>query len=186
MRGDTGRVSTPPSSPVTPLLAAVKEIESYVAAAWDGPPRLFALARATSLADVSDDLPDDVAASVADDPDYLIGIEQEGFATDGTDLETALATIAWPETVDGAALAVERIVVPPTAESDLPEDPRAALDALAAHPQRQDVRLVVGVLRTGETWCALRSRDHDEASAVAFGPDLVPGLTAALAATLEG
>lgn len=183
--GDTGRVSALHDPAESPLAAAVREIESYVASAWDRPPRLFALARADSLTQVGGELPQDVAASVAADPGHLIGIEQEDFATDGTDLEQALATIAWPETVDGAALAVERVIVPPSAEAGLPTDPAAALEALATHPERQDVRLVVGVLRSGESWCALRSRAHDAPDAVAFGTDLVPGLVRALAATFE-
>lgn len=44
--------------------------------------------------------------------------------------------------------------------------------------------MVVGVLRGGESWCALRMRSHDEATQVVQGSDLVPGLVAALKATL--
>jgi len=43
----------------------------------------------------------------------------------------------------------------------------------------------VAVLRGGEHVCALRQRGHDEQGSVAVGPDLVPGLVSALAATLE-
>ena len=101
------------------------------------------------------------------------------------DLEDGLARVAWPATVDGAALVVERIVLPPAAEEGVPDDPDAALDYLTNHPDRQDVRLAVGVLRDGTTWCAVRSRAHDSATDVAGGPDLVPGLVEALRATLE-
>ena len=44
--------------------------------------------------------------------------------------------------------------------------------------------MVVGVLRGGESWCALRMRSHDEPTQVVQGSDLVPGLVAALKATL--
>ena len=55
---------------------------------------------------------------------------------------------------------------------------------LADRADKDDVRIVVGVLRGGETWCALRTRSHDSPDAVAQGPRLVPGLSTALAATL--
>ena len=92
--------------------------------------------------------------------------------------------MAWPEEVDGAAIALERVVVPPEAERDLPTDPDLALDHLAAHPDRRDVRLVVAVLRDGTAMCALRQRNHDDDSSVAVGPQLVPGLVHALHLTL--
>ncbi len=44
--------------------------------------------------------------------------------------------------------------------------------------------MVVGVLRGGESWCALRSRSHDDDASVYQGERLVPGLVEALAATL--
>jgi hypothetical protein len=78
---------------------------------------------------------------------------------------------------------VERIVLPPEAEEGLPEDPDAALTALLAHPQRQDVRLAVGVLRVGTSWCAVRQRAADRDDAVGQGPDVVPGLVEGLRAT---
>ena len=81
-------------------------------------------------------------------------------------------------------LALERLVVPPDAERDLPQDPAAALDALAAHPDRRDIRLVVAVLRDGRSCCLLRQREHDRDDRVAKGGQIAPGLVAALAATL--
>ena len=189
--------SAPGPDPVAPggptprhaLALAVHEVEAHAAdAGWDAPPRLFALVMtAGALAadpTLADRLPSDVVAASGADPHHLLSIEQEGFAVDG-DLEDGLARVAWPPTVDGAALVVERIVLPPAAEEDVPEDPDAALDYLASHPDRQDVRLAVGVLRDGSSWCAVRSRAHDAATDVAGGPDLVPGLVTALRATLE-
>jgi hypothetical protein len=80
---------------------------------------------------------------------------------------------------------VERLVVPPDAERDLPENPQEAADTLAAHPDRKDVRLLVAVLRDGESACLLRQRDHDTDDKVASGPDIAPGLVQALSATLQ-
>jgi hypothetical protein len=184
-------------SPVAPggptpqhaLALAVHEVEAHAAdAGWDAPARLFALvSTARALADdpsLADRLAPDVVAAAGADPHHLLSVEQEGFAADG-DLEDALARIAWPPAVDGVALVVERIVLPPAAEEGVPDDPAAALDHLASHPDRQDVRLAVGVLRGGPSWCAVRSRAHDAATDVAGGPDLVPGLVTALRATLE-
>ena len=84
-----------------------------------------------------------------------------------------------------AALVVERVVLPPEAEADLPVDEGAALAMLADHPLRQDVRLAVATLRDGTRSAAMRFRLHDDPVQVLVGPDLVPGLADALAATLE-
>jgi hypothetical protein len=65
----------------------------------------------------------------------------------------------------------------------MPADDDAALAYLMAHPDRQDVRIAVGALRTGESWSAVRTRAHDSDEDVARGPDLVPGLLAAVRAT---
>ncbi len=75
-------------------------------------------------------------------------------------------------------------MVPPEAERDLPESPDEALDVLMAHPERQDVRLAVGVLRDGTSSCAIRTRGNDHDFAVGSGPDLAPGLVHALTDTL--
>jgi len=66
-----------------------------------------------------------------------------------------------------------------------PEDPDQAAQALAAHPDRKDVRLLVAVLRDGESTCLLRQRDHDTDDKVASGADIAPGLVQALSATLQ-
>ena len=90
---------------------------------------------------------------------------------------------AWPEQIAGAAVVVERVVLPPEAEEGLAERPDAA--ALAReHPEARDMRIVVAVTRSGETMCALRLRGADDES-VLTGPDLVPGLADALAATFR-
>jgi hypothetical protein len=166
----------------TPLVASALETEKHVAAAgWDQPPRLFALVRTSGLLEREPHLRPQLGQG---EDDALTAIEQDGLAPTSS-LETILARLAWPEEVDGVALAVERLVVPPEAEHDLPEDPDLAAEALAAHPDRKDVRLLVAVLRDGQSTCLLRQRDHDTDDKVASGPDIAPGLVQALSATLQ-
>jgi hypothetical protein len=79
---------------------------------------------------------------------------------------------------------VERLVLPPDVEEAVPDDPTEAAEFAAAHEQKQDVRIAVGVLRTGESHCVLRMREHDSDDALLHGPDVVPGLVSALRETL--
>ena len=95
-----------------------------------------------------------------------------------------LEEIQWPDAVDGCAVVVERIMLPPEAEEDLPSDPAAVAEAAARHPARQDVRLVAVVDRTGERHSAVRARTPADATLLE-GPDLVPGLVQALLRTLD-
>jgi hypothetical protein len=170
------------------LARTVTEIEHHVARrGWDAPVSVFALvqtARAVARnPGLADELPDGVVAAAEQDPEHLTSIEQENLPAAAT-LEDMLARIAWPETVDGTAVVVERVIVPPEAEVGLPADPAEALALLSAHPGREDVRIAAGVLRSGETWCALRMRKHDADAAVGGSADAVPGLLEALRATL--
>jgi hypothetical protein len=171
------------------LLRLVRELEQHVSGAgWDGPVRLFALIRTADALDrdpsLAATLPADVVRSARDDAEHLTAVEQEELPAADT-VEELLARIAWPRTVDGAALVLERLVVPPEAESGLPAGSAEAIEQLQRHPQRQDVRMVAAVLRDGTRECALRARDHDRDDQVGFGPDLVPGLVSGLAATLD-
>jgi hypothetical protein len=177
-------------TPATRALAdAVREVERHVSGAgWDAPVRLFALVRTADalVAEpaLADALTPDVLAGAANQPWHLTSIEQEGLPqTD--DLEELLARLGWPETVDGVALTVERTMLPQEAEEGLPDDPQARAQALADHPDRSDVRLAVGVLRDGATWCTIRARTADSDDQVLNGPDLVPGLLEALQATFD-
>lgn len=170
------------------VLRTVREIEQHVASGgWDGPVRLFALIRTAAAMDrdpaLVGQLPSDVVEAATADAEHLTAVEQEDLPRTDT-VEALLGRIAWPGTVDGAALVVERVVVPPEAEAGMPQDPDAALSYLQNHPQRRDVRLAAAVLRDGTQGCAVRARDHDSPDRVAVGPDLVPGLVTALAATL--
>lgn len=170
------------------LTRAVLETERHVASAgWDRPPRLFALVRTAALLEAEPGLGAQLGAAagaVQADPEHLTAVEQDGLAPTSS-LESILGQLAWGPDVDGVALSVERVVVPPGAERDLPEQADEAVDYLAAHPSREDVRLVVAVLRSGAAVCAVRQRRHDDVGSVAVGPDLVPGLISALRATLE-
>ena len=109
----------------------------------------------------------------------LTSVEQE--VSSVQDLEDLLGTIAWPDEVLGAILAVERIILPPEAQAGLPMDDDAGLvEAVAEHPDRRDVRILSAVLRNGTNLNALRYRSHDEPDAVAVAPDLVVRLNESL------
>ena len=165
------------------------ETEIHVAAfGWDQPVRVFALARTAEALRTDPDLAEFLDASTVEeartDPDLLTVVEQEGLPA-AADLEHLLAQLAWPESVHGAAISVERLVLPPAAqeEADAITDATERLAFLQARPDREDIRMVVGVLRSGESWCALRSRAHDDDASVYQGEQLVPGLVEALATT---
>jgi hypothetical protein len=171
------------------VLRTVRELELHVAGAgWDGPIRLFALIRTAGALQrdpsLATQLPPDVVRAATEDAEHLTAVEQEDLPQTET-IEALLGRIAWPETVDGAALVVERVVVPPDAESGIPNNDSEAVAYLQQHPQRRDVRMAAAVLRDGTQACAVRTRDHDEDDRVAVGVDLVPGLVSALTATLE-
>jgi len=171
------------------VLRTVRELEQHVAGSgWDSPVRLYALIRTAGALrrdpDLAGRLPADVVRAAEQDPEHLTAVEQEDLPESET-VEGLLGRIAWPGTVDGAAVVLERVVVPPEAEAGLPADDEAALSYLQEHPQRRDVRLVAAVLRDGTSGCAVRARDHDADDRVAVGSDLVPGLVSALTATLD-
>ena len=158
---------------------AVLEIERHAAeAGWDQPARLFALVETAELAAREPRL----AASLGDGS--LTAVEQEGLLP-GRPLEEQLAAITWPETVHGCAALVERFVLPPDVEAELPGDPGEAATYAAEHPDRQEVRIVAAATRTGASYCALRLRAHDEDTSVLTGAVLVPELVDLVRATLE-
>jgi len=103
----------------------------------------------------------------------------------GRALEDQLTAISWPDTVHGCAALVERLVLPPDAEDAVPDEPGRAASYASEHPDRQEVRIVAAVTRTGASFCALRMRAHDADDAVLTGPDLVPGLVELVRSTLD-
>ena len=186
-RGATPR--TVLSSDQQALADAVREIERHVASGgWDGPVRVFALVEtARALATdptLASQLPAEVVDAARLDPRHLTSVEQEDLPP-AEDVEALLGALTWPSTVDGAAIVIERIVLPPAAEEAMPADPDEALAYLLGHPDREDVRMAVGAMRDGRSWCAVRTRSHDSDDAVGQGHDVVPGLIDAVRATLS-
>jgi hypothetical protein len=168
---------------VSLLEEVVQDLERHSAQeGWDTAPRLYALVQSTELRREEPELADQLGLSP--DLDTLAALEQPALPEQAA-VEDALATIAWPEAVTGCALVLERVVLPPEAEEEIPEDEAEAAEWAAKHPAREDVRMVVGVLRDGTRHSALRLRRHDVDDEVLVGPDLVPALADALAATFE-
>ncbi len=162
------------------LVAALMEIERHVSSqGWDQPARLFALVRTDVLIDSEPSLAEHLTQG---SPDGLSSIEQEDFRS-GDDLLTTLAKIAWPATVSGCAVAVERVFLPASLEEQIPEDPDLAADFVAHHEQRQDVRVVVGALRDGTVHGVARLVSAPDE--LLGGTDLVPGLAKACLETLQ-
>ncbi|HEX5087187.1 MAG TPA: PPA1309 family protein [Nocardioides sp.] len=166
------------------LAAAVLEIESHSAeAGWDQPGRLYALVDTAALVRREPALASAMGLDDASAQGSLTPVEQEQLPPDR--FESTLASIAWGPEVSGCAAVVERLVLPPAADDAMPDDPAEAATYAAEHPDRQEVRMVVGVTRTGSSYCALRLRAHDDDQSVVGGADLVPELIALLGATLE-
>ena len=166
------------------LAAAVLEIESHSAeAGWDQPGRLFALVDTAALVRREPVLASAMGLDDSSAAGSMTPIEQEQLPPDR--FEASLAEIAWGPEVTGCAAVVERLVLPPEADDAIPEDPTEAAAYAAEHPERQEVRMVVGVTRAGASYCALRLRAHDDDHSVVGGADLVPELVALLGATLE-
>lgn len=169
--------------PVTdPLSIVALETERHVAGGgWDQPVRVFALVETAHIVANEPGFLDNLSPH-DEQPGALTAVEQEDLPSP-EHLESMLAQITWPDAVVGAAIAVERIVLPPEVESGLPFDPDDALATLSNHPARKDVRLLVAVLRDGQARCLLRQRDHDRDDRVALGEDIAPGLVSGLLST---
>jgi len=171
----------------SPLTRAVLEIDEYASTlGWDQPARLFALVDTAQLRAQEPALADRLGLNDEQHTSGLTPIEQEEIPA-GRPLDEFLATIAWPDAVTGCALTVERLMLPPSAEAEVPQDlDEAELTRwVADHPERQEVRMTVAVLRDGARESALRLREKDSATEVLTGSGLVPNLAEALAATFE-
>ena len=166
------------------LRAAVLELEQHAATTgWDQPARLFALVPTAELLANEPRLAEVLGLAPGADPTgSLTPVEQDELPPEEA-LEELLLQMAWPEEVHGTAVILERLVLPPSV-GELPEDPSAAQELAASHPDAEEVRMVAGATRTGSTYCALRLRSHDEDFAVIQGPDLVPALLELLLGTL--
>jgi hypothetical protein len=171
-------VPVPTTEPVADLPALAREVEDFVASGgWDQPPQLFALVPTTELLKAQPEL-----AGQLDPGSALTPIAQEELPSG--DLSDTLAGIMWPAAVHGCALVQEIVVLPPDAEAEIEDEQDAdrLRERVAAHPQRQEARLVAAVLRAGGEACVMRLRNHED---VLTGPDLAPNLTAALHATFS-
>ncbi|MFG3408122.1 PPA1309 family protein [Streptomyces sp. NPDC048142] len=177
-----------PPMAASPLTVAVLEIDAYASTlGWDQPARLFALVDTDRLRVQEPRLAtqlglEDPSSSVA----ALTPIEQDELPP-GTALDDFLGTIAWPDAVVGCAMTVERLMLPPSAEASVPEglSDKQLTQWVARHPDRQEVRMTVAVLRDGARESAVRLREKDSPTEVLTGAGLVPGLAEALAATFE-
>ncbi|WP_432586763.1 PPA1309 family protein [Streptomyces sp. HD1123-B1] len=180
--------ATPGSTPMAanPLTRAVLEIDEYASGlGWDQPARLFALVDTARLRAQEPGLAAQLGLDEqgAEAP-ALTPIEQDELPPQ-TPLDEFLATIAWPDAVVGCAMTVERLMLPPSAEEAVPEnlDQARLASWVAAHPDRQEVRMTVAVLRDGGRESAVRLREKDSPTEVLTGAGLVPGLADALSAT---
>ena len=167
------------------LVAVVREVEEHAAGqGWDQPSTLLALGPTADRVRREPDLASAMGLEAATAGESLTPVEQESLAADQP-IERTLEQIMWPDEVSGCAVVVERLVLPPSVEGQVPEEEAAALEYVAAHPDRQEVRIVAAVLRDGETFCALRLRSHDDAFSVIESPDLVPALLELLTSTFD-
>jgi hypothetical protein len=169
-----------------PLLRnAVREIEAHAATSgWDQPARLYALVPTADLLVREPALAAVMGLDASTAGDSLTPVEQDEVPAE-TPLESVLEDIMWPDEVVGCAAVVERLVLPPTADDQLPSDPAEAERFAAEHPEREEVRIVAAATRAGSTYCALRLRAHDDALSVVESPDLVPALLQLLQTTLD-
>lgn len=167
------------------LAAAVLEIEGHHArTGWDQPARLYALVDTGDLVEQEPELAAQLGLDSPMERGSLTPIEQDPLPAD-QQLEQVLPGIVWPDVVVGCAAVVERLVLPPAADGQVPEDPAEAEEFAREHPDREEVRIVAGVTRHGASYCALRLRSEDLDSAVMGGADLVPALLELLRSTLE-
>lgn len=179
----TDQPTPPEADPV--LATAVREIELHAAeAGWDQPSRLYALVPTSDLLAREPGLAAAMGLDETSAAGSLTPVEQDHTPVDRS-LEEVLEQIMWPAEVFGCAAVVERLVLPPDADDQIPDDPEEAEEFAASHPERQEVRIVAAATREGSTYCALRFRSHDDATSVVESPDLVPALLELLASTLD-
>jgi len=165
------------------LAAAVLELETHASGqGWDRPATLYALVDTGALVAKEPALAALMGLDDASAAGSLTPVEQEQLTRP---LEEVLESVTWPSSVSGCAAVVERLVLPPGVDDDIPAEPAAAEAFAREHPDRQEVRIVAAATRAGATYCALRLRAHDDDQSVVGGADLVPELIALLGATLD-
>lgn len=162
------------------LIACLMDVERHVlSTGWDQPARLFALVTTSTLLEVEPQLRGRVPETAGD---ALTAIEQDEFhATE--DVVERLSGIFWPDTVEGCAIALERAFLPSEFEGEIPNDAAEAATFVARHPNRTDLRVIVGVLRDGSRHGLARLKSNPED--LLGAEDLVPGLAEALLDTFR-
>ena len=156
---------------------AALEVRRHVSGAgWDQPPRLFALVLTSALLKAQPELASQLCSA-----DVYTAIEQEGLPRDQA-IEEFLPELEWPDSVDGCAVVIERVMLPPEAEADLPDDPAEMIKVAAEHADRREVRIVTAVARDGSTHTVVEGR-ADMNAPLSEGPELVPGLVQLLLGT---
>ena len=151
---------------------------------WDQPARLYSLVETARIVAREPDLARAMGLDDSSAAGSLTPVEQDQLRPDQP-LEQVLETISWPDGVAGCAAVVERLVLPPDADGQVPDDAVEAERFAREHPGRHEVRIVAGATRAGSTYCALRLRAHDDDQSVVAGADLVPALLQLLRVTLE-
>lgn len=171
------------------LVAALVELERHVAdAGWDQPPRLFALVLTDELILAEPELAGHLGLQSTEQggqPGALTGIEQDPLDP-GVDLIETLSTIEWPSTVHGCAVSLERTFLPTTAPAEIPEEAEAAAQYVNEHPDREDIRVLVGAVRGARRFVLTHgvARMVSQPEELLGGETLVPDLGEVVARTL--
>lgn len=171
--------------PDSPIRQVTLEVEAHVDnAGWDQPPRLYGLVPTTEILQHEPAAAQELGIDPDTAPGTLTPVEQEALPLDRP-LENVLDGIMWPPQVVGCAVVLERLMLPPDAESGLPDDAEHAHGYATNHPDRQEVRIAAGVTRDGDVHCAVRLHHPPHEDAQLYeGPELVPGLVEKLEQTL--
>ncbi len=171
--------------PHADLLQVAQETEQHVAAdGWGQRERVFALVPTADLVAAEPSLADALAGA-----GRYSSIEQE--LPEGVELGEYLGRLAWPRSVTGCALAVERLRAAPAAEGETAGEASDAASGggagdTASGTGTEPVRLLVVATREGERFTLVRFAAHDSDDAVAVGAEVGTDLQAALGTTLEG
>ena len=161
---------------------AVLEVEAHAGEeGWDRPPQLYALVPTGELVRAEPAMAESLGLDAESDPDSLTPVAQDELPAE-RQFEDTLQQIMWPPGVAGCAAVVERLMLPPDAEADLPDEADALGTYAAEHPDREDVRIVVGVTRDRDVHCVVRTRNNPDD--LLEGPELVPALSRLLMGTL--
>ncbi|WP_024795480.1 PPA1309 family protein [Tomitella biformata] len=142
------------------LGTSIREVAEFVDdTGWDQRPEMFALVPTSLLAETDPSLIHDL------DSAGLTPIEQAALHEDIDQHPDALGEIVsgitWPDSVVGAILVRQIVVLPPGADADVDADPTRA----RRNPASQDARLYSGVLRDGRGLSLLQLRTPDGAVA---------------------